>query len=73
MAEQYVEAMIDVVIRETARRGVNELLFWEWLGNAKFKEDKGNLTQERASQIRREVQTLLDEYCALGGQPKERG
>ena len=62
MAELYVENTVDVVSRACDAVGVNEGYFWDWLGNHKFKEDGGNLTQARAQQIRRTISALLREY-----------
>ena len=66
MTEKYVEDVIATVASATRKRGVNELLFWEWLGNSEFAEDQGHLTKERASQIRAERETLLDKFLSWG-------
>ena len=62
MAELYVENTMDVVSRACDAAGVGEGYFWDWLGNHKFKEDGGDLTQARAQQIRRTISALLREY-----------
>ncbi len=62
MAELYVEAVIDRVASTCKTRGIGEGLFWDWLGNIKFKEDNGNLTPERAMFIKQNIDSLLNEY-----------
>ena len=62
MTERYVEDVMRVVEAVTRKEGINDLIFWDWLGNTKFAGDHGDLTPERASQITREIETLLREF-----------
>ena len=67
MIMSYVEDCMAAVARSTSLRRVSEGLFWDWLGNVKFREDEGTLTMERATQIRATLDELLDEYLGEAG------
>lgn len=62
MAEPYVESVMRVVSNACQRNGISESHFWHWLGNTRFKGDNGNLTPERAKQIKDDVEDLITEY-----------
>ena len=61
--EQYVREVVDTVSRACEDAKIPESFFWHWLGNSKFKRDNGNLTTERARQIRLYIDELIREFC----------
>jgi len=62
MTELYVERVMGIVTKYCQDKQISEGLFWDWLGNVKFKEDGGNLTPERASLISQDIASLSEEY-----------
>lgn len=74
MVEEYVLRVIEVVETACEAQGLSDSLFWDWLGNKKFKEDDGNLTPERASEIILNLDLLLREFTlSKGGERGEYG
>ena len=66
MAEQYVESIMDFVERKAREKRISEASFWHWLGNVKYKEDGGNLSVERAAEIRQNITKIH-----MRGRPKD--
>ena len=62
MIELYVKVVTDKVSQACQEVDISEACFWDWLGNTKFKEDNGNLTPGRASEIGEALRTLITEY-----------
>lgn len=62
MTEQYVKQVMEKVDRVCEIEGVGIGKFWDWLGNVKFREDDGDLSQGRAEEIRRNIYQLIKEY-----------
>ena len=68
MTERYVEIIMDKVTNACNAKGIGEGFFWHWLGNVRFKEDKGELTSGRASFIEHNINSLLNEYLEAGNE-----
>ena len=62
MSDQYTKYVMDVVDRHCPL--ADNAVFWHWLANERFKEDDGDLTQERAIEIAHDVKELYAEFKA---------
>lgn len=71
MTELYVSLTMDSVDKVCEVKGIPIGKFWDWLGNIKFKEDAGNLTPERAEEIRRNIDQLIAEYVSTYVESRE--
>lgn len=62
MNDRYTPYVMNVVDRYCPL--ADNAVFWHWLGNERFKADDGELTQERAMEIARDVKELYAEFEA---------